>query len=308
MKTTLPLVDGALLVDNSFIERLITCPRALQYDRLLKRKPATDQPALSFGTAIHAALEYRYKNCESNPVSPAQADAQRNILVEHFAKSPAAEGDHRTLDFAVEMITRYNAVYHIEPFNLIADEHGKVMAENSFALPLFTYKDIPVVYTGRIDLPVMWEGQLFVMDHKTTTMLGDHYFDGQRVSPQYEGYAWAFEQLTGQRVAGFCINAIRTKAMPAKPRGSWDAWWAEGFARHKEYLKPGQIDEWKRNVIHLIKELFFHLEQDYLPMKKKACTLYGKCPYYEVCYSREDAREAELRSDKFIDNDWSPLK
>ena len=313
----LPLVDGALLIDNSFLEALITCPRKLLYDRLMRRRLAIEKPALSFGTALHKALEYRYRNCKNESPMPETNQAiVDKVLAPYFKENPQPEDDHRTLDFASELVKHYNQRYLVEPFQLVLNNKGEVMTEMSFALPLFDYEQVmdgfhvkvPVIYMGRVDLPVLWDSQIFVLDHKTTSMLGDFYFDGQKIAPQYEGYVWAFEQLTGKQVSGFVINAIRTKAPPAKPKNGMDNWWNEGFARHKEYLRPNQIAEWKTNTIALIKEFFYHYQSGYMPQKKKACTLYGKCAYYDVCYLPQEQREAELASDKFETNDWSPLK
>jgi hypothetical protein len=311
----LPLKDGALLIDNSFLERFTSCPRSLEYDRLLRRTPALEQPALNFGTAIHAALEYRYRHCKNEPPTPFdEQDIYDKVLEPFFAQTSQPEGDHRTLQFAMDIVKRYNSKYNTEPFRLMTDDKGEVMAELSFMLPLYTQVDysmaiaIPVFYTGRIDLPVLWDDQIIVGDHKTASQLGELYFNGQRIAPQFEGYCWAFEQLTGKKVDGYFINAIRTKEPAAKPRNGIDAWWDEGFQRHKEYLKPGQLDEWKVNTIAHVKEFFYHYQNDYMPQRKKACTMYGKCPYYDVCYLPSEQRNGELMSDKFRTNEWSPLK
>jgi hypothetical protein len=284
---------------------------------------------LNFGSAIHAALEYRYTHLKNQPVTSFdEQDIFDNVLKPHFDKNPQPDEDHRSLGFAFEVFKQYTHRYVQEPFQLITKEDGSVMAEMSFSVPLFDAKVmlpdyvqngemilpakketfIPVYYIGRIDLPVIWDGQLIILDHKTTSMLGAYYFDGQKVSPQFEGYCWAFEKLTGRMPAGYCINAIRTKEMPGKPRGTWDAWWDEGFARHKEYLRPTQLDEWYNNTCNLIEEYLWHYSRNYMPQRKKACTMYGRCPYYEVCYLSPESRSQVLMSDAFQDHDWSPLK
>src|SRR5437016_12209570 len=97
------------------------------------------------------------------------------------------------------------------------------------------YNTIPVYYTGRIDLPVMWDNQLVVIDHKTTSAMGDYFFKDQRVNPQMIGYCYAFQKLTGRTVNGFCINAIRSRPQHAKPVGGMDRWWDENSFRQKEF-------------------------------------------------------------------------
>ena len=334
----LPLVNGVLEIDNSFMEKLIACPRSLEYDRLLKRRSAATSAPLTFGSAIHAALEYRYKVLgNTSPTIMDMQDIFDKVLQPFFDKNPQPEDDHRGLGFAFELMQQYVARYPAEPFQLITNASGEVMSEMSFStllcelsisrdleainetrnaageivytrITLNAGSTLQVYYTGRVDLPVIWDGQLIVIDHKTTSMLGSYYFDGQKVSPQFEGYAWAFERITSRKVTGFCINAIRTKEKPMKPRGSWDAWWDEGFARHKEYLRPGQLDEWRWNIIALLETFMFHYSRDYMPMQKKACTIYGKCPYFDVCYLPTSSRQQMLASDQYTNNTWSPLK
>lgn len=310
----LPLIDGSLLIDNSFLEAFTACPRRSQYSYLDLRVQATENAALNFGTAIHAALEYRYVNCRNQPMTSEDEQKCYDLMLEpYFRDHPMPEGDHRTLDFAMEILKEYNMRRVVEPFNLLTDKEGKVMVEKTFALPLMEVEvldtKIPVLYCGRIDLPTMRDGQIVVMDHKTASMLGDRYFDGQKVSPQFEGYSWAFQKITDLPVAGFEINALRTKEKPGRPqKGSWSDWWDDCFQRHLEYLKPNQLEEWEENTKALVREFIYHVTQGYLPQKKKACTMYGKCPYYDICYLPSNQREQELMSEKFQDNTWSPLK
>lgn len=206
-----------------------------------------------------------------------------------------------------------------------------MMVELPFALPLFTYKtsenshvdpeldiEIPVIYSGRIDLPTIHSDQLWVMDHKTTSMLGAQFFDKMRMSAQQKGYAWAFQELTGKSVAGYVINAIRTKEPPlyitdpnAPKRGkatSPEAWWNESLARERYYLKPDELTEWKHNAIALMEEFFYHYAKGYMPMKTAWCSSYGRCPYFDVCSTTASDRGVMLSSGLFTKNLWDPLR
>jgi hypothetical protein len=319
---SLPLKNGCLEIDNSFLESFISCPRKTEYQSLNKRIYAGERPALNFGSAVHRALEYRYKTFRNEPPTALEEqDIFDNALVPYFAQNPQSEDDHRTLAFAQEIIGMYNQRFAHEPFSLIVNDRGEVMAEMSFAVPLFNYQvnitqqphygglaEIPVIYTGRIDLPVLWDGQIFIGDFKTSGMLGASKSDEYKISPQFEGYCWAFQELTKKEVSGFFIRGIRTKSKPATTKGGWDKWWDECFLSHKEYLRPGQLDEWQHNTIALVEEFFWDYSRAYMPQKKKACMMYGKCPYYDVCYLPEEARARELASERYTENEWSPLK
>src|SRR6185312_10107642 len=158
---SLPLVDGALFIDNSTLEQLQICPRSMQHSRLDQRILAGERHALNFGTAMHGALEYRYKNCGSRAPGCADEELMAGIFKTMFAEHPMPdEDDHRDLNFAIELMQRYNAKYHLEPFNVLVDKNDKPMVELSFALPLYTHENIPVYFTGRIDLPVSWDNQI----------------------------------------------------------------------------------------------------------------------------------------------------
>ena len=320
----LPLIDGCLFIDNSFLE-LMACPRKLQYSQLEKKVPASDAPSLNYGTAIHLALAHRYLKHEPIEDLPVLESEQASLLEEHFRENPQPEGDHRDLNFAIEVIKKYNEHYEYEPFNVLTDGEGKRMVELSFALPLFSLplevldglqdneQPISVIYTGRIDLPVSWNDQIIIIDHKTTGMLGSNFFDQYRMSSQLIGYCWAFQTLTGRRVNGFAVNAIRSKAKTMKllngtaSKGEEVKWWSEGFFREKEDVLQWRIDEWKKNVIARIEEFFWHYSKGFMPMKTSECAHFGRCPYYDVCYYPPENRDIILESNQFRTNDWSPL-
>jgi hypothetical protein len=315
----LPLIDGCLFVDNSMIELLTTCPRALQYNKLHQRIAAADKPSLSFGSAIHLALEYRY--AQGGNVDPYVEDEQIKVLSSFFEEHPAPVDDWRNLNWSVELLKRYNERYRLEPFNLLTTSDGKVMVELPFALELYRHTDIgmvvPVMYSGRIDLPVLWDNALFVMDHKTTSMLGSQFFERAAMSAQQRGYCWAFEKLTNRKVNGYCINAIRTKEPPqyifdaakAAPKGqSPDKWWSESFQREKFYVNDVQIEEWRQNTIELCEEMFWHYSRGVFPMKTAWCCQFGRCQYYDVCTLPAESRGTMLDSGLYTNNTWSPLK
>lgn len=312
----LPLVDGCLFIDNSFLELLQTCPRSLLFNRLVRRVASAEKPSLSFGSAGHLVWEHRYRHCKNQTPTEEDENNQADILQKFFNENPPPEDDFRNLNWAEEcLVKQYNKHYQVEPFNVLEDEKGQPMVEMSFALPLFEYKSeffgfpVPIIYTGRIDLPVLWDGKLIIIDHKTTSLLGDTFWYDHKVSPQQIGYCWAFQELTKRSVSGFCINAVRVRPMPANPKGGVAAWWDESLQRYKEYIQPWQLVEWKTNTIALIEEFFWHYQRGLFPAKKKwCCGKYGRCPYYDVCDLPPEDRGVMLSSTLFQENNWSPLK
>jgi hypothetical protein len=222
------------------------------------------------------------------------------------------------------VIKRYLAKYESEDFALLSGADGKPLVELPFAIELYRHttpdgKVIVVVYTGRIDLPIFAEGANWIMDTKTTSMIGSQHWDKQRMSSQQRGYCWSFEQLTGKRVAGYVVNTIRTKEPPLyvqrgepSTRGKStnpETWWNESIQRERFYIKPGELEEWRQNTIALIEGFFWHYHRGYLPMETAlGCAAYGRCPYFDVCTLAPADRDLFLQSGLFTNNVWSPLQ
>jgi len=334
----LPLIDGCLFIDNSgWMESITTCPRSLEYKQLYKRIPSTESAALNFGSAIHLALEHRYRHYLAQPVGDQFYNEIADLFNSFFESHPPMQEDYRNMNWAIEVVKRYMQRYSTESFSLLVDKDNKPIVELAFALPLFTHQawmvnsltkeqrilyekndGIPVFYTGKIDLPVEIDNQIFICDHKTTSILGPSFFDQMKRTSQMRGYCWAFEQLTGQKTQGYMVNAIRVKAPPeyvtnplAKSRGKTmtvEGWWQESLQRERYQLNPGELDEWKSNTIANIEEMFWHYERGYFPMRTTYCvSKYGRCPYFDVCSLQPHDRGAYLASGLFQDLTWSPL-
>lgn len=312
-----------MFIDNSSMEYLVTCARSAEYALIRKRRLASQSSALFFGGAIHAALEYRYRN--AGKLNPSEIQPGQMALLEIlFAEAPHSFSDHRTLSFAMDLIAGYNQKYSREEFRLMQTEKGPIV-EQAFAIELFRLnvplwlrpddildKDgkvsIPkgvlvVIYTGRVDLLVEWDG-VYVIDHKTSLIMGTGFFEEQAVSPQHKGYVWAVYKAYGIMPQGYCVNAICTREM-SKSRPKVDD---KDFIRAKTFVTKDLLEEWEYNLKQLITEYLWKYIRGYLPMEQKWCVhKYGRCQFYEVCSMIPSNRLEMLASGLYADNTWSPL-
>lgn len=360
----LPLIDGCLFIDNSgFVETTNTCYRKYEYAQLRKRILAGEQPALTFGSALHLALEYRYVKAQNQRVEPWIDEEVATLLTDLYKEHPTPEGDWRTLNWAVELFKKYNERYSIEEFQLLKYDKSvecpycngtggpdyktgaytcdwcdgsaqrDLMVEMSFALPLYTHTiidpvskklgditgSIPVIYTGRIDLPVSLEGRLYILDHKTTGLMGPSFFDRMMMATQMRGYCWAFQQLTGQMPAGYIVNGIRTKEPPqyvtsgdtggSRKYQSPAVWWSESFQRERYYVDAAKLNEWKQNTITKVEEFFWHYSRGIMTTNSESCTKYNmRCPFFRCCELEAADRLTMLNSGDYVPNTWTPLK
>lgn len=318
----LPLVDGALLLDNSTLELLQTCPRSMEYAYLRKRTLAREKPALNFGSAIHAALAFRYKQFEDRPLSTDNLVQVLDVLDQHFLANPQPDGDYRTLSLARSLIESYLKVWSREPFKVV---QGKV--EASFALRIAFIHRITgeirpykgektwtndwylICYIGRIDLVVEENTGLWVMDHKTSSMFGDTFWNEMAMTAQQLGYVWACKQSLGRTPRGYIINGIRTrKPTRLDEYDETKMVRADDFARQQFVVTEDMLAEWQENVLSLVREFLWHHSNNYMPRKTKWCVgKYGLCPFYDVCSLPRSSREQMLMSSQYEDSIWSPL-
>lgn len=307
----LPLVDGdTLFIDNSSLEHFTTCPRQALYSLVRKLKPAGERTALNFGGIIHKILEARYRACTALHAQTPDVTAVMMATAEReYAKWQPPEDDYRTFSCAVELIRRYEENYPFEQFEVVRGRDGSPMIEVPFAIPLgeikLDDKTVKIVWQGRIDLAYVSEngGGLYVMDHKTTSVMGPSYFSSFTISHQMYGYAWAVEQLCSRQVTAVVINALGVR----KPTRTGNAF---EFKREVVPVQWGLLDEWERDTLYIVADFVEMCRRGYLPKHTAWCNgKFGQCPYFKVCtLADEDQREVMLQSGEYVHNDWSPLK
>lgn len=306
----LPLVDGCLIIDNSTLEKFTTCPRSYNFYGLHKRELAETRMPLVFGEAVHQALEYRYGHAVDayEPEFMDVKQGMKDILEEALREVAIPPDDHRTIGFGHDLIEAYckYGEYQVEPFQVMSvtiDGRTRLANELPFMIPLATLRGIPVFWSGRIDLIVKWsDGEESHLDHKTTSRLGESYFDDYKNDQGQIGYAWAKWKLTGEMPKGFTINAICCRK-PTRTGVMFE------FQRRRFALDPERILEWEENVCWVISDLLQMYENGRFPAHTKWCAgKYGPCPYLDVCTLPLSSRGMLLQGPLYKDVTWSPLK
>jgi len=315
----LPLVNGALFIDNSIMDEWNECPTQWHYRFLLNRTAAFTKPALNFGTAIHLGLAEHAKGTEIAKIF--------ELLYTHFSKNPQPPDDHRSPGHAVETLNRYFEHYKDEPLKPLQTSEG-LFVEFPFAFKLFTAfapkqsnnanEEIPIYFCGKIDLAFEKpDHSKWVVDRKTTFQLGTQFSYEMKATPQMRGYCWAFKRAFGELPQGYIVDAIRTSVPTQKclddslvtgNTKALDKWWETQFYREPFYINQEEIDEWEKNTITLIEELLWHYSRGFIPMKRKWCVnKYGRCQFYDVCTLPAVQRPLMLLSNMFIEDSWTPL-
>lgn len=337
--TPLPIINDpvhgpSLLIDNSSLERLL-CSREFEYSYVENLIPNHDRSALNFGSAIHGALALRYKLCGSSQVEEAQALAINSFLCNHFTDHPQPDGDFRTLALATRLIEQYNKTYKNESFKILGNANGPHI-EHSFIHELGTVEfpyvyesieqigntvniqqlspsTIKVFFIGRIDMIIEDHGCVLIVDHKTTSMYGESFWDDMKMSAQFRGYCWAYLKSYGVKPWGYMIDALRIRratreeAREIEYTGELSVR-RDDFVRDTFPISDDAIDEWQTNTLSKVRQVLYHASNDYFPMSTKQCRhKYGRCDFYDICSVPRENRRTLLESGMFLKNEWSPL-
>lgn len=326
-QTALPLVDDALFIDNSSLEVFSTCARAAQYYICEKRESSEERSALGFGKRIHSILESRYRlntgvippsGDESGTAARMFATAQA-VFADHV---PTGEEDYRNFSTATEFISKYNEFYPVEGFEILRLADGTPAIEIPFALPigeleingellvrgldggpptLKHFDKIKIIWQGRIDMIVRQNNGIYILDHKTTSMMGPNYFKEFDLSHQVYGYIHSASVLLNSPVAGFIVNALAIRK-PTKTGKAFE------FQRYPIHTEQGLLGEWLTDTMYLVSDFVEMARRGYFPKMTKWCVgKYGTCQYHHICGLPPHSRNIMLHSGNFREVKWNPL-
>lgn len=259
-----------MVVDNYTLSMFQTCPAKYKRRIVQGWKPKKQSGALGFGQLLHLGIEtwYRTHSLEASITS----------IVENWP-SNHPEDDWRDMQKCISVMEEYVREYPSELWKVVGIETETPMLEVSFTLPLvdefgqqlYTYDGYAIQYGGIFDMLINFNGQMYVMDHKTTTRLGQYYFSQYKPNNQITGYLWGASQLTSQRIGGAFINAIGLYKKSATK-----------FQRHLTMRQADDFKNWVRSVHHACNLIRVAHNSEQFPQFTSACTLYGRCEFHDV--------------------------
>lgn len=283
----------------------------------------------------------------------AQVDKENQRILRFFTENPAPLDEYRTVQNCLAVLAAYRtrATMPDYQWEIQADASGPII-ERAFELPLGVVEvggwiDMPwltkeektqcdandsalkgtvvsggntwvshihIAWSGRIDAIARCNGAVRVVDHKTTSIMGDQFMQDFQISNQVLGYVWASRQLWPDLdISAFCLNAIHFKKPTGSgpitapgPRGGPSAL---NFVRGYYEYSQTRIDEWETNCLAIVSDFIHCLVRDQHPRHSKWCFgKYGKCQYHDVCVQDDPrVRENMIKSDMFKTVTWNPV-
>lgn len=309
--------DFLLKIDNTTASIFQTCPRAASFYTVFRRQ-RPDRAPLVFGGAIHMGLETIYKHGFE------QEKAGINSILNYFSQHPySTQGEWRTPSYAVEAFQKYCSYWslmdNIKPLDSSWVERAFSLnvgsVEVNRTIP-YTYAEltdeagedtmrintIHVQWCGKMDIVgTNGDSKIYVMDHKTSSMGGQTFYADFILGQQTHGYQWAAQEILGQRIAGFILNALLIRKPSRTGTG------IEFDRRVYDYTQES-ILEWKQDMMQTVESFIHALTHDEFPKFTTWCMgKYGACQYHDVCTLPKEQRAFMLYSDMYANVTWSPL-
>jgi hypothetical protein len=308
-----PFIPGTQIQyawDSTSLGYLKTCALKYQY-KILEGWTNETGIHLRFGQELHSALEdYERSRAAGIKHDDAVHDTIRALLTRFhdWEPNPRSKSEEvKTKPNLLRSVIWYLEKYREDTAETVMLANGKPAVEVSFQ---FEIDEAPKDYIndehghrpkyllcGHLDKIVRYNGDLFVMDHKTTTTTpGSYYFDGFSPNNQMSLYTLASQVILSAPIKGVIIDAIQICV------GFTD------FHRGVTHRTPDQLEEWLETTKHWLRYAERLAMDGEWPMNDTACGMYGGCEFRGVCSKSPSVRDRFLSAGFERREPWNPLK
>lgn len=309
-------VNGQTIVriNNSSLSLLQNCPRKFQYLIEEGFTPKEGSPALIFGSALHHALETFYRapreerqlpnNYSENMdlmaygqtldnEEPLIYTATRKFIDEASPLANLSPEDKRSIPNGVWILRHYFETYINDPY-VIYQHEGEPVVEMRMEHTLHDSAQLKINLFGTVDFVCENEatGEIIIGDHKTSSVVGNDFYNRLKPNHQYTGYIYLAQETLGLTTDKFLVNCLQVKPRPKTSRGA-----PPHFPRQVTTRSPDDIEDFKKTVTTYVKQLLMYKEQNYFPMGSvDACANYGACMFLDVCGAPDNLKSAILNN------------
>lgn len=287
-------------IDNSMRSTFRRCPRRFELEYLQHWKPARTNQHLQGGGAFAAGLETARRAFFVDGLSEEAAIIRGwGAVVDYYTNHEEQDGDTKTCERMTSALLYYFNTWPLsQDFLVPAVVGGKPIIEFSFSFPLDVAHPVtgnPLLYYGRFDMCGQHRdsGDLYVVDEKTASQLGQSWVEGWGLDSQFTGYCYAARDFN-MPVVGAIIRGVSILKT------------GHGHAQSIQQRPQWQLDRWLEQLHRDIKQMIRMWEEGYFDYDLSGgCKMYGGCHFRGVCASPNPERWLEA---EFVQREYSPWK
>lgn len=290
MLTVGQVVQLPPVIDNTMRAAFTQCPGKFVLRHGLGLTTSVSSPHLNAGGALARGLEVARRTYFGGSGSEEEAMTRGVEAIFAAWDVKALEAKNKTLDRVVEAYYGYWAEYGLDTdvFKPYQTPTGPAV-EFSFSVPLGGLQ-----YAGRFDMLADRNGEIFIVDEKTSGQLGGNWASQWDIDGQITGYVWALREL-GYPVAGAVIRGIGFYAGEIR------------YVQHFTTRTQDHLEAWRCSVLSTLERIERYRGYDAWPLAldKGICSSYGGCMYQAHCTQHNPVES--LRVAGFVEHHWSPL-
>lgn len=269
-------MDNRITLTHSAISMFRQCPRRYQHRYVDQIVPSfwQDSPALRFGTAFHEWLEAWYKGQQVSTglfnLEPDDA-ARLNGAATAYAKRYSEEA--------------WRTVYVEQGFETVV-----INPDTGAHSPLYWLK-------GKVDLVVEYEGEPWIVEHKTSTTTGVNDLDRVGIDAQVLTYADCIGRAIDTPIAGVIYNVVKRCQLRLKQKETPEEfvkrvaeWYdqPDSMLRERQRISPDMIAENRRNIWSTVQQMNMMRRDKFYAQNAGvttgACAKWGReCEYAPLC-------------------------
>ena len=300
-------------INPSSLTLLQTCPKKSYYSLYKNLVPLKRSDAVLFGSAIHKALEIYYSAPrEKRRVPPNMkdninlmchgqrlADESSSIIYRATrgfieCAAPLADlpnTDKRSLSNGGWLLGEYFEDRVYVPLEVMFRD-GEPLVEKLLETEIFNSPELTIKLFGTIDAILINRSteQVVICDHKTSSVVGNDFYNRTKPNHQYTAYVHLAQQELGLSTENFMINCFQVKARPKTTRGK-----GPDFLHLITKRTPRDISDFILTTIYYVRQYISWVEEDFFPYGPvDACANYGRCSFLDVCSVPETIKESIL--------------
>jgi len=267
---------------------------------------------LLFGQAVHTGMKHLVLG------DGLEMACERAIFDARESKLDMLLDPRRNTDSLIRLLTSYNAhVNTVYAEKLVPVElNGKKIVEETFSFPIGTIEfkagelfpeavKIDVWWSGILDLLTYLRNEIWVCDHKTTSVMGDKFVDDKVRSSQMLGYTYVgrlFQEQFTKPVRGVVINALALRSTGFE------------FKHFPIPMANWKIEEWQNETLFAIRNIIrqaveFISTGEAVPIREHCVTKYGQCKFFDLCEAPPMVRDRMLDDENlYVTNSWHPIE
>jgi hypothetical protein len=288
------------VITNSARSNFAICPRKFELSDVFHWKPKSTSIHLHAGGAFAKGIEvarkaYYVEGCDQDTAIARGWEA----LVAFYKTEYFSDDETKSVERMAGALTYYFEVWpfaqdFLEPYTTPS---GQRTIEFSFTVPLPIAHPVtgnPILYYGRFDMVGQHKnGEVYVVDEKTASQLGNAWVDQWKLDAQFTGYCWGARQF-GIPVGGAIIRGISILKTQY------------GHAQSIQQRPDWMIDAWYNQLLRDIHRMIQLWQDGYFDRSYgPGCKMYGKCQFTDICSSLNPDRWLEA---DFVQRPHEPWK